>query len=440
MNHNNPFSRREFLKKTMVASAAVAGFPAIIPGRALGADGTVAPSNRIVMGAIGVGGQGNADLKSLMNFPQVQVVAVCDVDRVRRRIARDNVDGFYGERAAGGSWKGCAEYNDFRELLAREDIDIVTNATPDHWHALISIAAVRAGKDVYCQKPATLTIEEGQRMIEEVRRYGRVLQVGSQQRSIIWFRRACELVRNGRIGKLESVVCAIPGSPESEPQPVMPVPESLDYKMWLGQAPWAPYTERRVHYFFRYNYDYSGGKLTDWGAHHIDTAHWGMDADGSGPVYVEATGDFPTEGIYNTAKSFDVTAKYGDGVTLKVVTQDHERPNGITFYGSEGEIFINRGAFVSKPEGLVRSKIGPHEIHLYESRDHYENFLDCVRTRSTPITPIEIGHRSIAVAHLANISMRLGRGLNWDPERERFVGDEEADSMIGRAMRAPWSL
>lgn len=439
MSRKQSLSRRDFLKGSLVATAGVVGFPTIIPSQALGADGFVAPSNRLVMGTIGHGGMGNGDMHSLMQFPYVQVVAVCDVDAGRRDAARRDVNNYYTDKR-GAKWEGCAEYNDFRELLAREDIDIVTNATPDHWHAPILIAAVKAGKDVYCQKPLSLTIYEGQRMVEETHRYGRVVQVGTQQRSDTRFRQACELVRNGRIGQLERVVCALPNAPRIGPQEPMQIPEQLDYEMWLGQAPWAPYTQKRCHWNFRYIYDYSGGMMTDWGAHHADIAQWGMGTEDTGPVYIEGRGDHPTEGLFNVASSFEVNAEYANGVKLKLVTEGGEYINGVYFYGTDGMIFVSRAEIKSDPIEILHSEIGPNETHLYVSNDHYGNFLDCVQTRSVPICPIEVGHRSVSVCHLANISMRLGRGLKWDPKREQFVDAPDADAMLSRAMRAPWQV
>lgn len=417
-------SRREFVHRT-VAAAGILGFPTIIPSRALGAN---APSNRIAMGHVGLGGMGTGDMKGFMGKPDAQIVALCDVDSNHLERAR---------QAAGLDIKDCTK--DFRELVARDDLDAVCVATPDHWHVLASLGAVRHGKDVYCEKPLTLTIHEGRVLAEAVERYGRVLQTGSQQRSDRKFRQACELVRNGKIGRLHTVRVDIPGNNRENPidwKP-QPVPPELDYDMWLGRAPWAPYTPERCHYTFRFILDYSGGQMTNWGAHYLDIAQWGIGADDSGPVAVDGKGKFPAKGLFTTAVEANITYTYANGVKL-ILTQG--LPGNTRFEGEEGWVTVNRGRIDAEPKSLLEYKTKPNEIHLYESHDHKQNFLDCVKSRRQPVASAQVGHRSATVCHLGNISMLLDRKLEWDPQREEFVNDEEANEMVSRKLRSPWRL
>ena len=433
MRASHAVSRRQFMRRASIGAGA---FP-LIMGGSLRGDDRPTPSNRIVFGTIGLGGMGNGDMNGFMHRDDVQMVAVCEVDGKRRGDARAKVEAYYAGKSESGAYKGCDAYNDFRELLARRDIDAVVIATPDHWHVPIAVAAAKAGKDIYCEKPLTLTVEEGRVLSDTVRRYGRVLQVGSQQRSGHRFRYACELVRNGRIGKVRTIYANIGGAPRCGVEPVMPVPEVLDYDRWLGPAPWAPYTAKRCHGSFRWIFDYSGGKMTDWGAHHNDIAQWGNGADSSGPVAVEGKGSFPSEGLFNVPTSFEVTYTYANGVTLICRSKGE---NGIRFEGSDGWVFVSRSRIDASPKKLLTSVIGPDEIHLYESKDHRGNLVDCIRTRSEPVATAEIGHRSASVCHLGNIAMILGRKLKWNPETERFVGDPVAGRMLGRAMRSPWRV
>jgi len=419
----SPLTRRNFLRGTAaVAAGAAFGAPTFVPSTVFGSN---APGNRITIGWIGIGGNGSGMLSSCLSDPSVEVLAVCDVDAERLEKARLKAN-----------LPAQAAYNDFRQLLAREDIDAVGISTPDHWHVPIAVAAVKAGKDVYCQKPMSLTIGEGHALIDAVRRHRRILQVGAQQRSSRNFRFACELVRNGRIGQVKTIEVLLPQGKRIENQPVTPVPEGFDYDMWLGPAPWAPYTEARCHYNFRFNWDYSGGKFMDWGAHHMDIVHWALDCDSSGPLEARGRGDFPMEGIFNTPITFEVQFVYPNGVRVTA----KNGPEGIRFNGTEGWVDISRSKLDADPKSLLSSLIGPNEIRLYESAEHRENFLECVRTRKEPISPVETGHRSASACHVANIALRLGRPVRWNPQEERFEGDEEANRMISRAMRAPWRL
>jgi len=426
-------NRRQFLTKTMGVSAAAIGFPYFVRSSALGKAGTVAASERITMGFIGTGSHGRGvNLHNFLTNSDAHAVAVCDVDSNYRNIARDMVNQKYGN-------KDCAVYNDFREVIARSDIDGVMISTPDHWHVPIAIAAAKAGKDVECEKP-TLTIAEGRALCETMKRYNRVFQWSTEDRSADVYHRMCELVRNGRIGKLHTIRVGLPGGPNrpGNPKP-MPVPKGFDYDMWLGPAPWAPYTKDRCHYEFRWILDYSGGQLTDWGAHLLDVAQWGNDSEHTGPVEVEGKGVFCKGGLYNTAKEYEIEYKYANGVKM-IVKSDHP---SIRFEGSEGWIGNNefRAKLHAEPKSILKSVIGPNEIRLYtEPRGEQRNFLDCVKSRKACYFPPEIGQRCFTISHIGNISMMLGRKLKWNPDKERFVNDEQANQMLSRSMRSPWHL
>jgi predicted dehydrogenase len=442
------------MSNTMAEQNGIVGFPEVVPASALGKDGATAPSNRVTMGFIGTGNEGTGDIKRFLKNDKVQVIAVCDVNRESdgywngavggREPARRIVDAWYAEQSPSGEYAGCAAYSDFREMLARDDLDAVEVATPDHWHALMVIAACRAGKDVYCQKPLSLTVAEGRAMCNAVREYDRIFQTGSQQRSDPHFRRACELVRNGRIGKLHTVRCGLPsGRPDlgktggrKRPEPV---PDGFDYDLWLGPAPYASYAPARCHVNFRWIYDYSGGMLTDWGGHHPDCAHWGMGADDTGPIEIRnAKGIFPPDELWNTASEFYFEAVYADGVTLIISDQE---PSGVTWEGTDGWVWADRGSHRASSEEILNSEIGPGDLHLYRSDNHYRTFIDCVLSRNETPAPVEAAHRSITVCHLGNIAMRLGRkSLRWDPVTEQISDDKEANAMLSRPYREPWSL
>ncbi len=429
MNRRWHLTRRDFLKK----AAGVTAFPYIVSSSALGKAGTVAASERITIGFIGVGGHGRAvNLTNFLANADAQAVAVCDVDANNRNIARDMVNEKYGN-------KDCATYNDFREIIERDDIDAVMISTPDHWHVPISIAAAKAGKDVECEKP-TLTVEEGRILCETMKRYNRVFQWSTEDRSVDVYHRMCELVRNGRIGKVHTIRVELPSGPDTPGDPTpMPVPKDFDYEMWLGPAPYAPYTKDRIHWNFRWILDYSGGQLTDWGAHLLDGAQWGNDTEYTGPVEVEGKGVFCSEGLYDTAKEYRIEYKYANGVRLIVTSGTPS----LRFEGSEGWIGNVgwRGKLQAEPKNILDSVISPNEIHLYTCRaGEQRNFLDCVKSRKDCYFPPEIGQRCFTIAHIGNISMLLGRKLKWDPENERFINDEQANRMLSRSMRSPWHL
>jgi myo-inositol 2-dehydrogenase / D-chiro-inositol 1-dehydrogenase len=421
-----PVSRRQFLR----AAAVGAAVPYFVPASVLGAQ---APSKRINIGFIGVGQHGVGwNLDAYLKLPAARVLMVCDVDGYRMRRAKAMVDAKYDN-------EDCAMSKDFRDVLARKDIDAVMISTPDHWHTLISVMAARAGKDVQCEKP-TLTIDEGKLLIQAIRQTGRVFQTSTEDRSLPMYHRMAELVRNGRIGKLRKIEVILPKQPTvpGDPTP-QPIPPDLDYELWLGPAPEAPYTKDRVHYNFRWIWDYSGGIISDWGAHLFDTAQWANDTERSGPVEVEGTGTYWQGGLFNTVKDYNVTYRYANGVIMTCVPGTP----GIKFIGTEGWVG-NRGwraeLEASSPE-ILKSVIGPNEIHLYTNpAGEHDDFLKCVRSRKDPYFPVDIGHRVATVCHLANIAIRLGRKLKWDPATERFPDDPAAKALLSRPMRKPWQL
>jgi len=432
-------SRRQFLKRTAGMTAAAVAFPMIIPGSALGKNGAVAPSNRIVMACIGVGNQGTGDLKGFLKFKEVQVVAVADVDAKHRAGAMKIINETYDNN-------DCKEYNDFREMLERKGMDAIQIAVPDHWHSITAIAAARKKFDIYAEKPLALTISEGRAMVDAVAANKVIWQTGSWQRSESNFRVACELVRNGRLGDIHTVEVGLPTGSAIDPQPEQPIPDGFDYNMWLGPAPEVPYTKERCHYQFRWILDYSGGQLTDWAAHHVDIANWGMGTEATGPVEVDGTGVFPRTGLWDAATDYYIIARYAPGASPVApkgfnMILSNAFENGARFRGTAGSLFVGRGnKLETDPKEIKDSKIEEKDIHLYKSTNHAGNFLDCMRSRKETITPISAAHHAIAVAHLGNISMRLGRKVLWNPETERFINDPIADRMLSRAMRAPWTI
>jgi len=413
-------TRRSFLK--LAATAGMAA-PFILPCSAWGAN------DRVNAAVIGTGNRGGDLLNALLRHGEARVIAVCDVDRLRREGAASKVRDEYGAGAA------CAAYNDFRELLERRDIDAVAIGTPDHTHAPIVIACLKAGKDVYCEKPLTLTIAEGRAIAETARRYSRVLQCGSQRRSDGAIRRVCELVINGRIGQLKTIEVGV-GSRPTQPRPWAPepVPEGFDYDLWLGPAPWEPYTKDRCHYNFRFLRAYSGGEMTNTGAHFLDLAQWGLGTDTTGPIEVEGKGVYHQTGLWDVFYKLRIEYKYASGTTL-MCSSDW---SGVKFIGTEG--WINM-AHQGQPAAMLRSGIRPGEIHLHESHgDHMQDFVWAIRTRGPTSAPAETGHRTATVCHMGNIALTLERKLRWDPEKEEFRGDAQANLMRSRPCRAPWRL
>lgn len=433
MKKKRSISRREFLDTSARAALSAAAVPYLIPSSALGADRTVAPSNRIAVGCIGVGPQGNGVMGGFLHEPDARVVAVCDVNALRREETKNRVNQHYGDT-------GCAAYNDFRELLTRDDIDAVLIASPDHWHVLHGLYAARAGKDMYVEKPMSLCLAQDLALRDAIHKHGNIFQFGTQQRSSRNFRFACELVRNGRIGQLHTMKVGSPASIPSEHLKPAPVPDWLDYDLWLGPAPWSPYLENRtVNQYWWHNTDYAVGFVAGWGIHHVDIAQWGNDSDDTGPIEIEGTGVFPKDGFRDCATAWNIEARYVNGVRL-LYTDEAQITHGITFEGTEGSVYVKRGSIDANPKSLLHSVIGPNETHLYESNDHVRNFLDCVKSRRNTVCPIDVAVRSDTICYLSDIVMRTGRKLRWDPQKERFNGDDDANRMLERALREPWRL
>lgn len=442
-----PATRRSFLKSALAAGVA----PLFVPARFFGQG---APSNIVRFGCIGVGRQGRSDMQQLMHQGSdigVRVVAVCDLDSKRAADARSLVEKFNAEKFGPDAPKTCDAHRDFRELVARKDIDGVLIVTPDHWHAIPAIAAANAGKDIYLEKPLTYSHAEGVRLVQAVRQNKRVFQVGSQQRSDAHFRMGCELALNGRLGKVHTIRAVMPADKGTgEPAP-MPVPENLDYDFWLGPAAEAPYTEHRVHPQKDYGRPgwlqieaYSRGMITGWGAHMNDIAQWGNGTDGTGPIEFEGKGEFPKRGIFDVHTNFHVEALYANGVRLIMETtgmsEESGKAAGVWFEGEKGRIFVSRGKVVAEPQEILRDKIKEGEIRLYESKNHMLNFLECVRSRKDPVAPVEVGHRSNTICLLAHIAMKLGRKVKWDPRAETCPGDDEANRMLDYPHRKPWAV
>jgi len=434
-------TRREFLGHTATATVAAVGLPQIVPSSALGNDDAAAPSERIVMGCIGTGGRGGGNMRTFMNNNDVQVVAVCDVDKGHREGAKNAVDKKYGNQ-------DCAALSDFRELTARKDIDAVSIATPDHWHALTSIAAAKAGKDVYCEKPLANSIGEGRAICNAVEQNKRILQTGSHERSTANCRRAAELVRNGRIGKLHTLRVNLPTDgghhKKVKETTTMPpeekVPDGFDYDFWLGHTPVVPYTPMRCHFWWRFILAYGGGEMTDRGAHVIDIGQLGADLDDTGPVEIEAKGSHSTTGLYDAFMEYEFTNTFANG--LKLIGTSARGPRGVKFEGEGGWIFvhIHGGRLEASDPAILADRPADAEIKLGRSPGHHRNFLDCVKSRRQPFATAEIGHRTGSICHLNNIAMLVGRKLKWDPVKEQIIGDDEANALVTPKMRSPWRL
>lgn len=430
-------NRRQFLKLS-AAAAGAAGFPHIIPAAVLGKSQAIPPSDRIVMAGIGFGMMGIPNMRAFLEKDEVQWVAVCDLDEKHLEKARDIVNEKYGNN-------DCKVYRDFRELCQRPDIDAISIAVPDHWHAIPVVASARAGFDIYAEKPLSHDLEEGRAMCSAVKRYGRVWQTGSWQRSVANFHHASELVRNGRIGKILKVEVGLPQGHHdfagtADQNTYGPPPRELNYDFWVGPAPYSDYCTARVHMNWRWVMDFGGGQFMDWVGHHVDIAHWGLGFDYTGPVEIEGWGEYPRQGIWDSPTRYYVKAKYADGTPMDIAGGFKEIRSGTKWIGEHGWIWVNRGAQETFPPEIWQERIGPGENRLTKSRDHYQNFLDCVKSRKKTITPIEVAHRSASVGHLGVIAMELGRKLRWNPETETIVNDPEATRLLGRSYRSPWQL
>jgi predicted dehydrogenase len=424
-------TRREFLKSAALASATLA-LPTIVPSTVFGRN---APSDRITMGLIGMGLMMGGHHQIMLGREGVQVLAVCDVDRTKRERAKAQTEKSYAAKMASGAYKGCDAYNEYERIIERKDIDAVMVVTPDHWHTMISLAAMKSDKDVYVQKPMTLTIREGRLMSDANRQYGAILQVGSQQRSERAFRKACEIVRNGWIGKVHTIYTDLGEFPPPQTLPEEPIPEGFDYDRWLGPTPWYPYNKKRVEGNYgggwRCFWDYGSRKNGDWGAHHFDIIQWALGMDHSGPV------EFLPKGYQGAEYQSYV---YADGTK---VWKNHPVKHGqmIQFIGESGEVLVSRGdRLETTPAALKDRPLSLSDIYLYESYDHEGNWLECIKTRKPPICPAEIGHRTATVCHLNGIAERLGRPIKWDPVKEEIIGDAYASRWLDRPRRTPYVM
>jgi predicted dehydrogenase len=458
-------TRRHFLKSAMGAGALGAfGFPTIVPATVFG---RFAPSNLIQVAQIGCGRIGRtSEIPGVLRHSEIaRFVAVCDLDTVRLADGKAMIEEHYARKFQRDGYANVKTFGDYRELLADKSIDAVCISTPDHWHAQPAIEAALAGKDIYVQKPAALTIHEGRQMADTIKRTGRILQLGSQQRSEAQFRLACELVRNGRIGKITRVAIGLPVDPAGDEEPQMPVPSNLNYDMWLGSTPAVFYTEKRVHpqsSNIRARYDRPGwlrceqfgaGMITGWGAHHLDIAQWAMGLEHSGPVSAVATAEFPKKGLWDVHGSFQVVARYANGATMFV---SDRLPTGIKFVGEDGWIWVTRGTY-PVPKGAERRAItsqslaasdsrilasefkeGDVRLHASPQNDHHLDWLTSIQTRQPPVAPAEDGHRACTACLVSHAAMKLGRMLVWDPEKERFGDDEEANALLSRPQRKPY--
>ena len=449
--------RRKFIGKTILGTTAIVGFPSIVPSNVLGKD---APSNKINIGQIGCGRIARShDLPETIRHKKGNIMAVCDLDSNRTKDAKILVDKFYEEKTGKTNYNGTKMYDDHRELLLNKDIDAVIISTPDHWHSQPAMEAAIAGKDIYLQKPTSLTLKEGRQLVDVIKNKGTILQVGTQQRAMPQFRIAAELVRNGRIGKLHTVKIGLPGDPGGPDATAMPIPESLNYDMWLGSTPEVPYTEIGVHPQIGYSRPgwlrlekYGAGMITGWGQHHYDSAAWGMNTEYTGPISVEAIASFPKSGLWNVHGDFMVKHEYENGIS---VLTSGGYTNGIRYEGSEGWIFVSRGSYTASASDpinkeksskalnasdpkILESVIGENETHLYKIDEQHGNWLDCIQSRKKPISPVDIGHRACSVCLISHVAMKIPRKLEWNPKTEMFINDNEANAFLSRPQRKPY--
>ncbi len=452
--------RRNFITKVSATSAITFLAPSILPS---GVYGKTKANNKINIGQIGCGRIARShDMPGVMQYENARLIAVCDVDINRMKDAKKLVEDYYNNKTGSNNVVDVKMYEDYKELLLNKDIDAVVISTPDHWHAQPAIEAALAGKDIYLQKPTSLTVEEGRILSDVIQKKGTILQVGTQQRSMPQFRIAAELVRNGRIGKLHTVKIGLPGDPSGPEAFKMEVPSNLNYDMWLGQTPLMDYTEIGVHPKEGYSRpgwlrieQFGAGMISGWGQHHYDSAAWGMDTELTGPVSVQAVAEFPKSGLWNVHGDFMSRAEYENGITM--YTSSGGYTNGIKYIGSDGWIFVSRGSYTASASDpvaanksskaldasdpkILSSVIGPNEIQLYKSDEQHGNWLDCIESKKPPISTVEIGHRACSVCLITHISMKLNRKLNWNPKTEKFINDDEANSMLTRSQRKPFGV
>ena len=432
----NKSSRRDFVKRSAALVAGAIVLPQISPSSAFGMGRKIAPSDRIVIGSIGVGSQGMSNMRDFLKLKDaVQFVAVCDVDTLHLAKAKETVD-------LANNNKDCRTYSDYREFLEKEKLDAVSIALPDHWHGIIYSAAANKKLNVYGEKPICRTIKDGQTIVSAVKRNNIIWQTGSWQRSVANFHRGAELAINGRVGKVKYIEVGLPdGNKGIGTPPVKQVPSELNWEMWLGPALKVPY--RGVsHWDWRWILDYSGGQLTDWAGHHIDIANWGAGLEHTGPVEISGAGVYPVEGIFNVPVEYDFLCKYGNGIEMRVANASRlPLGMGTTWHGDLGWVHVDRGDVISASDPKILNEvIGENEIHLYKSENHWQNFIDCVRSGKPAIAPVEVAYRAISVALLGEIAMTTGQTIKWDPDKEEIIGNPRASGLLSRPYRQPWTL
>ncbi len=437
-------SRRHFLAVALGAAAA----PQIIPASALGRGNQIVPSERIIIGMFGVGNRGSSSLRAMRPLPDHQVVAIADCRRKRALLAQEQVNGFYAQRLGKQSFHGCEIYNDFRDVLARDDIDAIWGCVPDHWHGVVFSRAIEAGKDLYGEKPVTRWIAQGIKVREAVRRFGCVFQTGTQQRSDPKFRHACELARNGYLGKVHTVYVGAPGGRSYPVEPPCEPPEGFDYDMWSGPAPFFPFDKKRCEWLAMYMIShYCAGFITNWGVHHLDIAGWGCPEVFEKPFEIDGTGTLPAEGMTDTWISWQTELRWESGLKMSYTNSDNPNKQGCKFEGDEGWVHVNRSGIWAEPASLLDVKLGADDEPLHSSPEHSNPYtahtadlFRSMRTRQDPVSPVEAGHSASTIGNVADIALRLGRKLKWDPAQDRFVGDNEANNMLSRAARSPWTI
>jgi len=443
-NFNSRHSRRHFLGGALAAIAA----PQFIPAAALGLNGQMAASERITIGMFGVGNRGSSSLEAMAPLPDHQVVAIADCRRERALLAQQRVNNLYAQRLGAESYKGCEIYNDFFDVLARDDIDTIWGCVPDHWHGVIYNRIIESGKDLYGEKPITRWIADGIKVRDAVRRYGCVFQTGTQQRSQRQFRHACELARNGYLGKVHTVEVGAPGGTSYPAEPPCDPPAGFDYDRWSGPAPYIPFDKKRCEWLAMYMIShYCAGFITNWGVHHLDIAGWGCPEVFDKPFEVEGTGVLPAEGMTDTWISWTMELRWASGLKMTYSDIGHPAESGCKFIGDEGWVRADRSGIWAEPASLLDVKLKPTDKPLHTSPDyanpytgHTADFFRSIRTRQDPVSPVEEGHAASTLGNVSDIALRLGRKLKWDPSQDRFVGDDEANGMLSRAARSPWTV
>ncbi len=437
-------SRRGFLAGALAAVAA----PRIVPAAALGLDGRAAAGERIIIGMFGVGNRGSSSWRAMQPLPDHQVVAIADCRRKRALLAQQQVNGFYAQRLGRQDFKGCQIYNDFLEVLARDDIDAIWGCVPDHWHGVVYNRTIEAGKDIYGEKPISRWIAQGIKVRDAVRRYGCVFQTGTQQRSSGHFRHACELATNGYLGKVHTVYVGAPGGRSYPAEPPCDPPPGFDYNRWTGPAPFIPFDKKRCEWLAMYMIShYCAGFITNWGVHHLDIAGWGCPQVFRQPFEIEGTGVLPGEGMTDTWISWQLDLNWAGGLRMKYTNTGNPNQQGCKFEGDEGWVHVNRKGIWAEPASLLNLKLKPSDTPLHASPQHKNpytahtaDFFRSVRSRQDPVSPVEAGHAASTLGNVSDIALRLGRKLKWDPTQDRFVGDDQANTMLARAARSPWTI